>query len=355
MMLVAAGGRDTTQGELVAWNVSTWQPLWRHSETVGLPCVAFSPDGKVLAVSRFAPETRLLNPATGEVLRELTGHANHARCAAFTPNGQQIVTGSYDRSIKIWDATTGQEVATLTGHADAVYSVAVSPDGTLLASADARAYRVHLWSLVDRELVFTSERMRSLVPHVCFSPDGRLLAAPSWAGGMSLYDTETRTLWMKMHTGVGPGLAHAAYSPDQRWLAVAATDGTLFVHRVHVATDPQTQQTVAGLLARFNDDSYAVREQADRELAAIGFAAEPQLRQALQSTSPEVRWRARRMRQRLSGGDIAVKLRHQEQIECVTFSPDGRLMASGDRHGEVKIWSVGDWQQVASLSVAVPP
>jgi WD40 repeat protein len=353
-VLGAAGANNTTQGELVAWDVASWEPRWRRSEAVGFPCVAFSPDGKMLAVSRFAPETQLLNPATGEVLGELKGHTGHARCVTFTPDGQQIITGSYDRSIKIWDAASGTELATLAGHESAVYSVAVSPDGTLLACADARAYKVHLWDLTSRELVFTSERMRSLVPHVCFSPDGRWLAAPSWAGGMSVYDTKSRSLWMKMHAGVGPGLGHAAYSPDQQWLAVAGTNGTLYIHPVHSAPDPRTTDTVVSLLARFQEDSYEVREQAERDLAAIGFAAEQQLREAMQSTSPEVRWRARRLRQRLEGAEAAVQLRHGEHIECVTFSPDGRLLASGDRLGEVKVWSVGDWQPLVSLSAARP-
>jgi WD40 repeat protein len=40
---------------------------------------------------------------------------------------------------------------------------------------------------------------------------------------------------------------------------------------------------------------------------------------------------------------------HTNQVAAVAFSPDGKTLASGDRSGAVKLWSVTTLQEVASL------
>ena len=70
----------------------------------------------------------------------------------------------------------------------------------------------------------------------------------------------------------------------------------------------------------------------------------------MKSPSAEVR---RKLRQRLTRADSAVQLKgHDDELECVCFSPDGKLLASGDHSGRIKVWSVGKWKELKSLSIA---
>jgi WD40 repeat protein len=308
----------------------------------------------VLALSRFAPETKLFDVENGKLLRELKGHSNYARCVTFTPDGTRIITGSYDRTIKVWIASTGELLVTLEGHAGPVYHVDVSPNGSLLASTDARADTVYLWDLNTHEELHVFEKLGSPVPQVAFSPDGRLLAVSSWGGHVSLFDTKTYEA--RKRFGRTSGAHWSEFSPDGQWLAIVTNSPRVYVFRANTSADTETENRIRSLLAEFEDDSYEVREQAAKELAALGPAAEDQLREAVSSPSAEVRWRARELLRRLSRPESAVQLEgHRGELECVCFSPDGKLMASGDSTGEIKVWRVGEWKEVVSLSIGAEP
>ena len=72
---------------------------------------------------------RIWDAATGEELRQLTGHSGAVSSAAYSPDGKHIVTASDDQTARIWDAATGEELRQLTGHSGTVTSAAYSPDG----------------------------------------------------------------------------------------------------------------------------------------------------------------------------------------------------------------------------------
>ncbi|MCH8148510.1 MAG: WD40 repeat domain-containing protein [Planctomycetes bacterium] len=352
--LLAAAASRKSRGELVVWEVDKWKPRFRHSEAVAFRRVAFSPDGRMLALSRLAPELKLLDVENGKLLRQLKGHTDHARCVAFTPDGKRIITGSLDRTIKIWSAAKGEVLATLSGHTGAVHHVDVSPNGSLLASVEARTGKVHMWDLNTLEALHVYEGSGWFVPHAAFSPNGRLLAVASWGGQLGLYDTKTYQLRTRIQD-VG-GVHWSEFSPDGQWLAVVSNGPTIYAFPTDTSADEKTKERVHTLLAEFKMDSYEAREKAAEALAKIGPAAESQLRDAMKSPNAEVRWRARQLRRRLSHPESAVQLKgHLDDPNCVCFSPDGKLMASGDRLGEIKVWRVDGWKQVVSLSIRAKP
>lgn len=107
---------------------------------------------------------------------------------------------------------------------------------------------------------------------------------------------------------------------------------------------------IRSLLAKLDNDSYAVREAASRELMAIGFIAEAELRRAMkESSSAEVRIRARRLRDALLSQPKATLEGHTDQVEGLAFSPDGKLLASGSKDGSVRLWDVAGRKEKARL------
>ncbi|MDX1932532.1 MAG: PA14 domain-containing protein [Capsulimonadales bacterium] len=80
--------------------------------------VAFSPDGKALAVGTGVPGHSgmafVLDPATGTVRRQIKGHADTVEAVAFFRN--TLLTAADDERILITDTTTGQTVGKLTEH-----------------------------------------------------------------------------------------------------------------------------------------------------------------------------------------------------------------------------------------------
>jgi WD40 repeat protein len=86
------------------------------------------------------------------------------------------------------------------------------------------------------------------------------------------------------------------------------------------------------------------------------MVAESQLRDAMNTESPEVRVRARRARAAvLSPEPEDIDVGHQAAVGAVRFSPDGSVVATGDADGVVKLWNLGDRKVVAEFRAPTGP
>jgi len=92
--------------EYRSWTVASWEPCLRLPRSYGgrLPGVmAFSPDGKLLAVETEPARLQLVNPATGQGYATLEDPGGHsALWASFTRDGARLVVLTAN-TLQIWD------------------------------------------------------------------------------------------------------------------------------------------------------------------------------------------------------------------------------------------------------------
>jgi hypothetical protein len=108
--------------------------------------VAFSPDGKLLAVGGTDAQIHLVNTADGKIARSLSGHTGSVTSLAFHPGGTLLVSASKDRTLRLWNPTNGQALKTLEGHTGWVQGVTFLNQGARLASVSIDQ-TVRLWDL----------------------------------------------------------------------------------------------------------------------------------------------------------------------------------------------------------------
>jgi WD40 repeat protein len=103
----AAGFGD----KLKLWKVSSGQSLGTFKGPGDIICVAFSPDGKTIAVAGDAlggdgkNRISLLDASTGKEITRFKGHTKNVTCVAISPDGKTLASSSVDGTIILWDLT----------------------------------------------------------------------------------------------------------------------------------------------------------------------------------------------------------------------------------------------------------
>jgi WD40 repeat protein len=143
----------------------------------GTAAMAFSPDGKTLAAATlsFSPTIILWDVNTGKP-KKAVRDKKVLVSLAFSPDGKMLATGDEEGDIKLWDAATGKATTRLAGHAGWVNSVQFSPDGKTLASASHDG-TIRLWNAAGEKEITVLRSHTGKVRSIAFSPDGRTLAS----------------------------------------------------------------------------------------------------------------------------------------------------------------------------------
>ncbi|MFL5240711.1 MAG: tetratricopeptide repeat protein [Gemmataceae bacterium] len=165
-------------GTAIVWDLTTHRP--RRTIQMGgwLSAVAFSPDGKVLAIGAQYGIVKLLDAETGKeraLLERFQLAVSFTLSLVFSPDGKMLATSDREGLVRLWDLTTGRLHASLRGHTSAVGALNFSPDGKTLASASGDR-TVRLWDVATGQERISLKEHQGEVNSVVFAPDGKTLA-----------------------------------------------------------------------------------------------------------------------------------------------------------------------------------
>ena len=282
--------------------------------------IALSPDGSQLAVCTTIG-VWICDTDTGKEQHLFNKHADKwVRCVAYSPDGSIIavgVGGSDNKNLYLIDATTGELITRLNEDYGSVRSVAFSLNGNTLVSGGNHYIRV--WNLKTKEEIANNVHPWGEVDSIAFSPDGNTITSAD-DRNVLLWDAATgeRKATLSGHIAHGPGHVHSvAFSPDGKTVASSGKDKTVILW--DVATE-----SIHRVLTGHRD-----------EVLSVAFSPDGQTIVSSSKNKIIRLWNAStgRVKAALSG--------HKGAIKSVVFSADGNTIASAsEEDGTVKLWDV---------------
>jgi WD40 repeat protein len=236
-LLASGGGNDAT---IKLWNTSANRMLTLKGHRTyddagdkieGITALDLSPDGKLLASGSFDETVKLWDTATGKELRTLLMHGHdNARAVAFSPDGKILAVGTdkgfgEQSHLILWDVATGRELVgalkSRIAESDGVEALSFSRDGRTLVSNVSdynKGEGVHLWDVATGKLLNAFyPRVKTNDSAFALSPDDQTIAFSGSDGKVKLWDATTgaerRTL------AAGRAVRGLCFSEDGRTLA----------------------------------------------------------------------------------------------------------------------------------------
>ncbi|KAJ9267667.1 hypothetical protein DTO195F2_1 [Paecilomyces variotii] len=329
-LLLASGSHDNT---IKLWDAVTGalqKTFCGHSGSVW--SVEFSPNGKLIVSGSVDSTVKLWDTATGFLKHTFKGHTHPVQAVAFSPDGKVLASGSHDKTIRLWDTTTGLLQRTLEDHLDLVRAIAFSSCGRLLASGSHDS-TIKLWDTssgalkrtltVEGPLQETLDGCQGSVGAVAFSPDSRLLASGTHDSAIRLWDTTTGALRRTLE-GHTFSVWTVAFSPDSQLLASGSFDSTAKLW------DISTEVLQGNFI-----EKRAAQQTIDGHLGSVGIITFSPDGKMLASGSID---RTVKLWDAITGTLLQTLEGHLDFIRTVKFSLDGRFLISGSNDGIVKLW-----------------
>ncbi|MBD2731111.1 WD40 repeat domain-containing protein [Nostoc sp. FACHB-892] len=342
---LVTGGQDgkihlrNLQGQ----QLKTWQAhngwIWK---------VTFSPDGQRLATAGYDNVARIWD-LQGNKLAELKGHTDPVRSVSFSPDGQQLATTGDDGTIRLWNLQ-GKQLKVWRGNFQGIWSISFSPDGQFLVTG-GEGGNAHLWDLKGQK-VGTLKGYQGPVRTVNFSPNGQLLATAGDGNTVRLWNFQGQQLVkLKGHQGDVIGFS---FNPNAKQLVTSGQDGTIRLwdlqsqqvqvlpgHQGMVTSirfSPNGQQLASigdkGMIYLWDLQGRLLKAwQGHQGIRIIKFS--PNGQQLLSTDNNMIRlWD-------LQGQQLkAWQGTQNENIKSVSFSPDGKRLATTGDAGNVYLWDL---------------
>lgn len=323
-------------GAARVWDAGTGRALSKFEGVEGGPDYwlnsPFSADSKFIVFSTFQHDVRVWDATSGTQISEMSGHDSDVNSAVFSPDATKVATASADHTARIWDAKTGKLISSLSDHTGGVHSAAFSLDGKMVVTASGdRSARV--WDAATGQLLKVLRGHLDDVITAMFSPDGKSVLTASMDNTARVWSLREAKNLIELQ-GHSQNLTSINISPDARLAVTTSLDGTACIWS---ATDGQLLKELRGHDAAvrwgdFSSDGKRVVTVGDDQTAIVWDAGSGQILSRYGTPAQP-----------------AANVVAKDAMTKGEFSPDGKLLLVQRADGTADIFESGTGRMLARL------
>jgi mono/diheme cytochrome c family protein/DNA-binding beta-propeller fold protein YncE len=319
---IASGAKNDTPPQAND-TISLERPPLYHQPPV-ISALAFSPDGKTLAVSGY--RELLLHKSDGSgLVSRLVGMSERLNSITYSADGTLLIaaggTPARFGEVQIWDAATGKLKRSITTTADTVFGASISPDGKVIAVGGADN-TVRLIATASGKELQKIGNHENWVLGTVFGGDGKRVVTVGRDRAAKLSDVASGQFLENVNLLRGE-LAAVARNPKKDIVVIGGEERIPYVYMM----DRPKVMKIA-------DDTTLIRKlpRQDGVIAALAWSSTGRI--AVGGMGAQVN-----IYDGESGALVASCKGHQAGIYAVAFNPAGDRLATGGFDGHVRIYN----------------